>query len=61
MITMINVTYYIFYNNKNEHNHSGDSTNGAVTTGQPYAKNEDGCLPHTVHRINSKWIRDLNV
>ena len=24
-------------------------------------KNEVGPLPHTIHKINSKWIKDLNV
>lgn len=24
-------------------------------------KNEAGSLPHTIHKTNSKWIRDFNV
>ena len=24
-------------------------------------KNEVGPLPHTIHKINSKWIKDLNI
>ena len=33
------------------------STNGAEKT----AKNETGPLSYTIHKINSKWMKDLNV
>ena len=37
------------------------STNDAGKTRQLHVKNEIRTLPNTIHKNNSKWIRDLNV
>lgn len=37
------------------------STKDARATGYPHAKNEVGHLPHTIYKINIKWIKDPNV
>ena len=34
---------------------------GARKTGQPLVKYETRTLSNTIHKINSKWINDLNV
>ena len=34
---------------------------GAGKTGQPLEKNESRTLSNTIHKNNSKWIKDLNV
>ena len=36
-------------------------TSGAGKTGQPLVKEETRTLSNTIHKINSKWINDLNV
>ena len=36
-------------------------TSGVGKTGQPLVKNETRTLSNTIHKINSKWIKDLNV
>ena len=37
------------------------SINGVGKTEQPHAKNETRPLSHSTTKINSKWIKDLNV
>ena len=45
--------------------HNGEKTisltSGAGKTGQPLVKEETRTLSNTIHKINSKWINDLNV
>ena len=36
-------------------------TSGAGKAGQPLVKEETRTLSNTIHKINSKWINDLNV
>ena len=36
-------------------------TSGAGKTGQPLVKEETRTLSNTIHKINSKWIKDLNI
>ena len=36
-------------------------TSGAGKTGQPLEKNESRTPSKTIHKNNSKWIKDLNV
>ena len=40
---------------------TASSISDAVNTGQPMVKNKIITLPHTMHKINWKWIKDLNV
>ena len=37
------------------------SISGAGNTGQLCVKNEMRTLPNSIHKINSKWIKDLHV
>jgi len=37
------------------------STNGAGKTRYSYAKNKVGSFPYTTFKINSKWIKALNI
>lgn len=37
------------------------STNGTGATGHPHAESESRYSPYIPHKINSKWIVDLNV
>ena len=36
------------------------SINDAGKTGQPHAKERNRTTSYTIHKINSKWIKDLN-
>jgi len=44
---------------------SGRKTDSSLScvgkTGKLHAKESNGLLSHTMHKINSKWIKDLNV
>ena len=44
---------------------SGRKTDSSLScvgkTGKLHAKESNGILSHTMHKINSKWIKDLNV
>ena len=37
------------------------SLNCVGKTGKLHAKESNGLLSHTMHKMNSKWIKDLNV
>ena len=40
---------------------TASSISDAVNTGQPMVKNKIRTLLHTMHKVNWKWIKDLNV
>ena len=40
---------------------TASSLNGVEKTGKLHAKESNALLSHTMYKINSKWIKDLNM